>query len=724
MNRLTNNVKADLFGGLTAAVTALPLAIAFGVMVSNELGPEWSSVGAIAGLYGAIFTGFFASLFGGTPCQVTGPTGPMTTVLAGIVAALVAKFGTRLEGEQILTLAFMTVVLSGLFQIVLGFMRLGGLVKYIPYPVTAGFMNGIAVIIFLGQRKPFLGMEDGTVDVATTLLGCFTVAVIMLTPKFTKAVPGSLMGLGLGTAAYYLVAKMGPNLALGPVVGEVPTAIPSLKQVGAFLQLPGLPIFSEVIPIVVTSAISLALLGAIDSLLTSVVADTVTKTRHDSNQELIGQGIGNTVAGCFGGFAGAGATIRTLVNVDAGGRGRLSGMFHGFCLLLVVVAIGSVAGKIPNVVLSGILMVTAYGMIDSWSSGLLKKLGSSAQSPREISANLALVLIVTVVTVVVDLMVAVGLGVVLASLYFVAKTSTTVIRGIYSGGSIHSRRVYPHHAQELLEKHGHETLIVELQGPLFFGSADHFTRTIENALKPEVKRVILDFHRVTGIDSSGGRALVLLQETIATSGRNLAAAGFTPEHQSWGFLKDMGVLDDIKEDFIFPDLDRAREWSESIVLAGEGSLDGTYEEHELRSLDLFDDFSDQEFEQLLQALEAVELKAGEHLYRKDDKADCFYLITQGGVHLYDRGQEEEAEVRLGTFGPGAALGEDSMLMSRGRTAHAVVDLDLKAYRLSKENFLKLREQEPLVIAKLLVNIGRELAHRLKFHRDEITALLR
>ena len=574
MNRLTSNVKADLFGGLTAAVTALPLAIAFGVMVSNELGPEWSSVGAIAGLYGAIFTGFFASLFGGTPCQVTGPTGPMTTVLAGIVAGMVLKFGDRLEGEQILTLAFAAVVLSGLIQIVLGLFRLGGLVKYIPYPVTAGFMNGIAVIIFLGQKNPFLGMEDGKVDVATTFIGCFTVAVIMLTPKVTKAVPGSLVGLGLGTAVYYLIAHLQPETPLGPVVGDVPTAIPSLKQVGNFLSLPTMPVFSEALPLLITSAISLALLGAIDSLLTSVVADTVTKTRHDSNQELIGQGIGNTVAGCFGGFAGAGATIRTLVNVDAGGRGRLSGMFHGFCLLMVVVAIGSVAGKIPNVVLSGILMVTAYGMIDSWSSGLLKKLASTAENKNEITANLALVLIVTVVTVVVDLMVAVGLGVVLASLYFVAKTSNTIIRGIYPGGAIHSRRVYPHHAQDLLEKHGHETLVVELQGPLFFGSSDYFTRAVEEQLKGEVKRIILDCHRVTGIDSSGGRALMLLQENVASSGRQLAIAGLTPEHHSWGFLRDMGVVNEIKEEFFFPDLDRAREWGESLVLASEGSMDG------------------------------------------------------------------------------------------------------------------------------------------------------
>lgn len=720
VRKLTSNMKADLFGGLTAAVTALPLAIAFGVMVTNELGPGWSSTGALAGLYGAIFTGFFASLFGGTPSQVTGPTGPMTTVLAGIVATMVARFGGQLDEKQILIAAFLSVLVAGLIQVVLGLFRLGGLIKYIPYPVTAGFMNGIAVIIFLGQLKPFLGSEDGTVDVATTLIGAFTVAVIMTTPKLTKAVPGSLVGLGLGTAAYYIVHTALPDTPLGPVVGEVPTAIPTLATVTEFLSLPSHPLFGELLPLILTSGLSLALLGAIDSLLTSVVADTVTRTRHDSNQELIGQGIGNTVSACFGGFAGAGATIRTLVNIDAGGRDRLSGMFHGFCLLIVVVALGSTAGKIPNVVLSGILMVTAYGMIDSWSRGLLVKLTSVAANRKEVAVNVALVAIVTVVTVVVDLMVAVAVGVVLSCLYFVAKSSTTVVRGVYSGTEFHSRRVYPHHHQEVLEKHGHETLIIELQGPLFFGSSDHFLRTAEARLTPEIKRVILDLTRVTGIDSSGGRAIQLFQDSLTKEERLLAVSGLKEDGNSWGLLQDTGVIDDIKPEYFFPDLDRAREWSEVLVLTAEEGFDGNYEAHELRELDIFENLTDSEFETLQEFLEPVQYGAGGFLYRQGEPGDSLFIIVEGAVHMYP--DDKDTDVRLANFGPGAVVGEVSLLMGSPRTANVTVDQYLHAVRLTQGSLNKLIESNPGISTKFLRSLGRELAHRLKFLREERLAV--
>ncbi|MGE0490743.1 MAG: SulP family inorganic anion transporter [Vulcanimicrobiota bacterium] len=718
--KITNNPKADLFGGLTAAVTALPLAIAFGVMVTAPLGPEWSSVGAVAGLYGAIFTGFCASAFGGTSSQVTGPTGPMSTVLAGIVATFVARFGARLSGEEILLAAFLSVALAGLFQIALGLLRFGGLVRYIPYPVTAGFMNGIAVIIFLSQCKPFVGAEDGTIDTATTLIGLLTVAVIMVTPKVTKAVPGSLVGLTFGTALYYLVHHLVPDTALGRVVGEVPTAIPSLKNVPAFLAMPSSPIFTEIFPLIITAAISLSLLGAIDSLLTSLVADTVVKTRHDSDQELIGQGIGNAVSGCFGGLAGAGATIRTLVNIDAGGRGKLSGMFHSICLLTVVLLIGSTAGKIPNVVLSAILMVTAWGMIDTWSSGLLKKLASAAANKKEVAVNLALVAVVTVVTVVVDLMVAVALGLVLASLYFVGKSSATVIRGIYTAETLRSRRVYPHRAQEVLAGHGLETLVVELQGPLFFGSADRFSRAVEDNLKPETQRVILDLHRTTGIDSSGGRAIALLQETISASGRKLAVAGLPKEGPQWSFLQDLGVIEAVGPAFFFQDRDRALEWSEVEVLKAEASADGAYHQHALKELELFADFGPSEFEAVRSAMTEVDLNQGDFLFRVGDPGDSLFIITAGAVHLFLGDQPDNG--RLSHFGPGAVIGEVSMLMNETRQSSAVVDLPLKAFCLNRDSLEQLQRQHPQAAGRLLWMLGGELAERIRLMRRELHAV--
>lgn len=718
-SRLSKNPRSDLFGGLTAAVTALPLAIAFGVMVTNEIGPEWSSTGAVAGLYGAIFTGFFAALFGGTPSQVTGPTGPMTTVLAGIVAGLVATYGTKMPPEQILMTAFLCVTLAGFLQVGLGLIRLGGLVNYIPYPVVAGFMNGIAVIIFLGQRKPFVGMEDGVLDPATALVGVITFAIIMLAPKVTKAVPGSLVGLILGTALYYLVKAGGA--VVGPVVGEVPRAIPSLKNIQEFLAFPTNPLFAELLPMIIVSALSLAVLGAIDSLLTSVVADTVTKTRHDSNQELIGQGIGNAASGIFGGFAGAGATIRTLVNINAGGRGKLSGMFHSMVLLVVVVAVGSTAGKIPNVVLSAILMVTAWGMLDRWSGGLFKKLASASENRQEIGINIALVVIVTVVTVVVDLMVAVAIGLVLASLHFVIKSGGTVVRGMYTGDDLHSRRVYPLTAQTALEGCGPETLVVSLQGELFFGSSDKFLRAVEKGLTPTTKRVILDLHRITGIDSSGGLAIAQLQDSISQAGRKLAICGLKPGSSQWTFLNDLGVVDAVKPEYFFVDLDRALEWSEVLVLESLSSLDGSYQEHDLRQLGLFESFNDAEFEILKGHLTPVELEPGAYLFKKGDVGDSVYIVTRGAVHLSFE-DDPSSGARLSHFGPGSTVGEVSLLQGDAKSANAVVDLPFKAFRLSRASLEKLKSDHPSVAIALLWALGKELSQRVRMLREEVHIL--
>lgn len=708
-----------MFGGLTAAVTALPLAIAFGVMVTNEIGPEWSSVGAVAGLYGAIFTGFFASLLGGTPCQVTGPTGPMTTVMAGLVAGLVATHGQQLGGAEILTAAFLCVVLAGLFQVGFGLLRVGGLINYIPYPVTAGFMNGIAVIIFLGQRKPFVGMEDGVFDPATALVGVVTVAIIMLSPKVTKAIPGSLVGLGLGTALYYGIRPTGA--ILGPVVGEVPTAIPSLKNVQAFLAFPSQPLFSELLPLIISSALSLAVLGAIDSLLTSVVADTVTKTRHDSNQELIGQGIGNAAAGLMGGFAGAGATIRTLVNINAGGRGKLSGMVHSLALLVVVVAVGSTAGKIPNVVLSAILMVTAWGMLDRWSGGLLKKLASASESRKEIAINLAMVVGVTVVTVVFDLMLAVALGLIFASLHFVIRSGRSVVRGVYTAEDVHSRRVYPLAAEQALEGRGDETLIVSLQDNLFFGSADRFSRVVEESMTPNTRRMILDLRRVTGIDSSGGLALQQLQESILASQRQLAICGLPSGTAQWAFLEDLGVIAAVKPEYFFTDLDRALEWSEVVVLESLQSLDGSYAEHDLRTLELFDDFNDQEFEMLYGLLSPVELEPDSYLFRQGDQSDSIYIVTKGAVHLFV-GDDPATGGRLAHFGPGATVGEVSLLKGHRKTSSAVVDLPFKAFELSRASLEKLQTEHPMVASRLLWALGKALSQRVRILREEVAIL--
>src|SRR5690606_24807778 len=378
----TSNLRGDIYGGITTGVVALPLALALGVA---------SGMGAIAGLYGAIFVGFFAAVFGGTKPQISGPTGPMVVVLAG----LAASFPGRPE------LIFTAVVLAGLFQIGFGLLKFGEYIRLVPYPVVSGFMSGMGAIIISLQIGRLVGGEPpgdpvsalmympqavSDINFSAVAIGVVTLGIVFYWPKeFGKYLPGPLAGLVIGTL-------MGLVLSRAPVLGDIPSGLPTFY----------LPQFDRsAMLLIVEAALILATLGAIDSLLTSLVADNVTRTRHNSNRELIGQGIGNTIAGFFGGIAGAGATMRTLVNIRTGGRTPISGMLHSLLLLAVVLGLGPLASQIPHAALAGILVKVGWDIID-WSY-----LKNAHRGPRW---DLLLMALVLALTVFVDLITAVAVG--------------------------------------------------------------------------------------------------------------------------------------------------------------------------------------------------------------------------------------------------------------------------------------------------------------------------
>ncbi|MEL7486644.1 MAG: SulP family inorganic anion transporter, partial [Pseudomonadota bacterium] len=339
-----SNLRGDALGGLTAGIVALPLALAFG---------EASGAGPIAGLWGAIFVGFFAALFGGTGSQISGPTGPMIVVFAGVFASL--------SGDP--ALVFAAVVLAGVIQILMGVLRLGQYIRLVPYPVVSGFMSGIGAIIIALQVSRLFGHEptgSGTIPalsaipgaVADPVWGALAVGVVSLAIVFTwpkalgKYVPGALAALVIGTVLSLFI-----GLPRELTLGDIPTGLPQFA-------LP--TVTPEAFGLILEAAIILALLGAIDSLLTSLVADSMTGTRHQSNKELVGQGIGNTIAGLFGAIPGAGATMRTVVNIRSGGETKISGMTHALVLIIAALPLAGLASKIPHAVLAGILVKVGY----------------------------------------------------------------------------------------------------------------------------------------------------------------------------------------------------------------------------------------------------------------------------------------------------------------------------------------------------------------------------
>jgi len=397
INKISSeHLKGDIFGGLTAAVIALPLALAFGVS---------SGAGAIAGVYGAIFVGFFAALFGGTATQISGPTGPMSVVMALVLTQLIAS-----NPDTGLVLAFTCVILAGLFQILFGLLKLGKYFVMVPYPVISGFMTGIGIIIILLQISPLLGSAGYSNALAAltnipnaisqqntfaTILGVITLLIMIYWPeKWTKIIPAPLFALiSLTLISSSFFTQQGIS-----VIGEIPTGFPSLI-------MPSLSL--DTLYDVSYFAFLLAVLGAIDSLLTSMVADTLTETHHNSDKELIGQGIANSIAGFFGALPGAGATMRTAINIRAGGKTVLSGIIHSITLLIVILWAGDYAQYIPHTVLAGMLIKVGLDIIDWRFIFQIKKVGLFSAS---------LMLLVLLLTVFVDLITAVLIGMFIANL--------------------------------------------------------------------------------------------------------------------------------------------------------------------------------------------------------------------------------------------------------------------------------------------------------------------
>ncbi len=554
MKNIFTNLRGNLFGGITAGIVALPLALAFGVQ--SGLGPS-------AGLYGAIMIGFFASLFGGTNTQISGPTAPMTAVSMVVIAGIVAANNGNVN--QALPFILLVFLLAGLFQICLGLIGLGKYIKYIPYPVVSGFMTAIGVIILFTQILPMLGYYTGddkefveqykpqaeevlldkilkdeagegilvledfretvkraeritndeinteamtlanaassgvlgaiksfpraikNINYLELILALATIFIIFGFKRITTKVPSTLVALLLVSITAYILQTQG--IINYRAIQEIPSGFPKFN-LGIFSNFS----FGQITPYVFT-ALTLAFLGAIDSLLTSVVADNMTKTKHNPNRELIGQGIGNSVASLFGGLPGAGATIRTVVNINSGGTTKLSGMVASVVLLIITLLMAPIASQIPAAVLAGILITVGIGVMDYKGLKAMPKMPTS---------EVVIMIVVLLLSVFWNLVYAVGIGLVLASLIFMKKIGDSTTK--------RSKVIPLKRADELTlpwtdeialpKKLKEEVFIKRLSGPLFFGNTNDF-QELSMQIPDTATHLVIRMGKVPYMDQSG-----------------------------------------------------------------------------------------------------------------------------------------------------------------------------------------------------------------------------
>ena len=512
LNRINaNNLRGDAFGGLTAAVVALPMALAFGVAATGDPAP---------GLWGAVIIGLVASLFGGTPTLISEPTGPMTVVFTSVILSLTA---TAPDKETAMAMAFTVVILAGIFQILFGVFRLGRYVTQMPYTVISGFMSGIGAILVILQLPAFLGQEasGGVIGTLTSLptlmagiqpmelaLALITVAILWLTPSgIKKFCPPQLLALVLGTLLSITLFQDAGLKTIPAFNAELPT-----------LQMPSYS--GGQIRLMFVDAAVLGMLGCIDALLTSVVADSLTRTEHDSNKELVGQGVANIASGLFGGLPGAGATMGTVVNIQAGGRSALSGLIRALILMVVVLAFAPLASTIPLAVLAGIALKVGIDIID-WDF---------LQRAHHLSVKAAVITYgVIALTVLVDLITAVGIGVFVANVLTIDRMSALQSRKVKTISTADDDVELSHEEQLLLDQASGKVLLFQLAGPMIFGVAKAIARE-HNAIG-NCRVVVFDLSEVSHMGVTAAIALENAVKEAIEVGREVFLVGATGSTQ-------------------------------------------------------------------------------------------------------------------------------------------------------------------------------------------------
>ncbi len=718
----------DLWGGLAAALVALPASVAYGVVVLSAVGPEHAGAGALAGILGAAALGVTAPLVSRNGGFVSAPCAPAAAVLAGLAASRSAE---GMPPGRVTSLLALTALLAALLQVLLGAVRAGRLIKYIPYQVVSGYLSGVALIIAIGQLPRLLGLPAGTGLLAGlahpaewrwpgVAVGAVTIVAMALAPRLVRAVPAAILGLAAGVATYFAFALARPGLlqsAANPLlIGPLPSAslaAAASQRLGALVALGPADV-----GLMLASAVTLAVLLSVDTLKTGVVLDALTRRRHDSNRELLGQGCGNLAATLAGGLPGAATLGPTLVNLSSGGRTVRSSVAEGLLVILAFTLCGRLLAWVPIGALAGILLVVSWRMFDF---RMLRLLGRPSTR-----LDFAVIAAVVAVAATVGLIQAAAVGVGLAILLFIRdQVHGAVVLGRRTLRQVASSRVRLAAERRLLDAHGDEGVLVQLQGPLFFGTTDHLFSDIEPDLD-RARYLLLDLRRVQSIDITAGQLLEQMRRRLEERGGRLLFSGM-PTRLPTGqdlerYLGQLGLLDGGDGSRVFDTRDGALEWMEDRVLEGAGWRESTAERPlELVETELLAGLTAAEVGAVAAGVRVLDLSPGEALFRRGDEGDELFLVESGRVHVLlplSGGRRHH----LATICRGDFLGEVAFLDRGRRSADAEAATPVRVAVLSRAAFDRVVAADASLGVVVLERLARGLSHRLRTADAEVRAL--
>ena len=719
----------DAWGGLAAMLVALPSAIAFGVTIYSPLAGSLAAEGALAGILGATALGLIAAAFGGSSRLISAPCAPAAAVFAALAVGFT---GQGMEADAILLLLAMIGLLAGAIQIGLGIAGVGRLIRFIPYPVVSGYLSGVGLIIIGSQIPKLLGAPTGAslVDALrapgawmwqSMLVGSIVIATMLLTPRLTRSIPATILALLAGVGSYLLLGLLDPALL---TTERNPLLVGALDHVNADLSetiRQHWTAFSGIglreVELILAPALTLAALLSIDTLKTCVVIDAMTNSRHDSNRELVGQGLGNIASSLIGGIPGAGTMGASLVNISSGGTTPHSGMIAGALSLLALLVLAPWIAWVPIAALAAILIVIGFRMIDRHSLAYFF-------TP---ATRLDFMVIVAVILVALfgNLIAASGVGVALAILLFIREqTRSSVVRNRIDGGEIFSRHARTAKELEQAGRERDDVVVFELQGSLFFGTANQLL----TALQPETatrKYVILSMRRVQSLDITATHVLEQIKDQLEEHGAYLVFCdipkGLPSGLKMKRFLKDTGVVRPTNKAFAFRQLGDALEWVEARSVEPAEAKQAPPLALELGEMPIFAGHSEEAQAALGAAVETRSIKAGKRVFKAGTLGEELYIVRSGTVKLTLPIHKKEG-YHMATCEPGEIIGGVGFLDGTAHTADALALTDVEVYVLTRSRFMALTAEHQAIAFAIVANIAHSLSTRLRVSAAEIAAL--
>ena len=724
-----DNLAGEFWGGLAAMLVALPSAIAFGVTIFSPLGGSFAAQGALAGILGAFAVGLVAAACGGTNRLISAPCAPAAAVLAAVAIDLTQK---GVAPDSALVLLTIIGLMCGALQLVFGAVGLGRLIKYMPYPVVSGYLSGVGLIIIVSQIPKFLGVPKGTAFWAAlvspsvwqwqgVIVGAVTVIVMVAAPKLTRAVPAAILALAAGVLAYFglgladhtLLELSGNPLVVGPFGGSDAGFLDGI--VARWNGISGVELVD--LAGVLMPALTLAVLLSIDTLKTCVVLDALTRSRHNSNRELIGQGLGNLASTIIGGVQGAGTMGATLVNISGGAQTRVSGLIEGALAVVAFLILGKLIAWVPIAALAGILIVIGVRMFDRTSLHLLKS--------RSTVLDFMVIVVVVVVAQTISLIAASGVGIALAIFLFIREQiGGSIVRRRSYGNQTFSKQVRLQEEMAILEKRGDRTAIFELQGSLFFGTTDQLYTALEPELKAR-KYIILDMRRVQTVDLTAVHMLEQIENMLAER-KGVLIFSQLPRSLPSGkdmeqYFDQVGLMRSESHARPFDELDDALEWVENRILEEERLEKALEAPLELREIDLFKGRKEETLTALEACMEKRSHKAGERICARGDAGHEIFLIRRGAVRIVLPLKDKQGH-HLATFGRGDFFGEMSFLDRDLRSADAFAFTDADLFVLTRERFDAFAEDHKKLAIQMMEGLARKLAIRLRYANAELRYL--